>query len=292
MHQRLQILITTAIFCIAVPPTNAQEKQELTVGLYTPNGPIVGTSKRHAYIRKLASSIQKQTGINTTGKAFIRYGDLIKERVDFAIIDGLCVTAMRPGNVLATMSIQGKKRSAWSLFARTGQSVLDLKNKRIAYVNTGCRNIAFIFNGMLKGEIQPSYFSKTIAKPSIDGAIASVQGFKIADAVFAPSSYSKGLVQVFQAGYVTNPAFLQLNSKISPTIRANVLSALKSFHSDQLNWVSPLLYKSYSSLFNVRAKTPLFIIPHRIKLDLKALINRPKFKFQSTSVMHLLQSPK
>ncbi len=173
MKKTVGLFIVAAVF-ICGSPASTEAQKELTIGLYVPNGPLLSSSERSAYVRRLASAIQEKLGVPVRGKAFIRYGDLKRSKVDFAVIDGLCVAVMKPGRVIATSTIQGKARTPWGLFSREKIGGAALKGKSISFVKTGCKDNAFIFHAMLRSNVGPNYFSTKVAKASIGSAISQV----------------------------------------------------------------------------------------------------------------------
>src|SRR6478752_3792384 len=80
----------------------ADDPKELTVGIYAPSVAFADSSARLSYVQGLAKAIEDKTGIKTTGKAYIRLSDLTSAKPDFAILEGLCIAAKSPGDVLAT----------------------------------------------------------------------------------------------------------------------------------------------------------------------------------------------
>ena len=135
------VLAAVALAVAAPAVAGAQTPPaQLTVGMYAPTAAFADSGARLAYVQGLAKAIQTKTGIPTTGKAYVRLGDLVAAKPDFAIIDGLCIAAKSPGQVLATASIGGDTTQAWALFSRGGEDLPKLKGKKLAYVKMECRD--------------------------------------------------------------------------------------------------------------------------------------------------------
>src|SRR5262249_62305724 len=71
----------------------AAADEQLTVAMYAPAAAFADSSARVAYIQGLAKAIQQKTGQATTGKIFVRLGDLLAAKPDFALIAGQCLAA-------------------------------------------------------------------------------------------------------------------------------------------------------------------------------------------------------
>src|SRR5215468_9014019 len=80
-------------FVVGAAASPADGDEQLTVAMYAPAAAFADSSARVAYIQGLAKAIQQKTGQATTGKIFVRLGDLLAAKPDFAIIDGQCLAA-------------------------------------------------------------------------------------------------------------------------------------------------------------------------------------------------------
>src|SRR6185436_5130450 len=116
-----------------------------------------------------------------------------------------------------------------------------LKGTKLAYVQTGCADSAFIDNAMLESEVDPTFFAARVGKPDLTAAVAEVASYKSAQAVFAPVGAQKGLAKVFNTGSVPNPAFVQINAKVPPAVTSKVGAAVIGFGGGGAisGWSSP-----------------------------------------------------
>ena len=87
-HMRIALLTL-----LVAAPAHAQQNEPMTVAMYAPAAAFPDSSARLAYVQGLARAIQQKTGVPTSGKAFVRLGDLLAAKPDFAIIDGQCIAA-------------------------------------------------------------------------------------------------------------------------------------------------------------------------------------------------------
>ena len=188
-----------------------------------------GTAQaRLAYAQGLAKAIEQSTGVKTTAQAFASLAALRKAAPDFAIIDGLCYATNPSWTLLANAKVGDGTTRAWALYSSVGPDVKAHKGKKLAFVQTGCNDKAFIDNAMLESE-GGGLFASTVGKPDLTAAVAEVASYKGAEAVFAPSSASKGLTKVFDTRQVPNPAFVQMNSSLPSSVSSKVASAVVGY---------------------------------------------------------------
>src|SRR5262245_40739052 len=105
MRARAMVIVALISAAPAVSHAQTAAPAQLTVGMYAPTAAFADSGARLAYVQGLAKAIQTKTGIPTTGKAYVRLSDLLAAKPDFAIVEGLCIAAKSPGQVLATAVI-------------------------------------------------------------------------------------------------------------------------------------------------------------------------------------------
>src|SRR5215813_3828555 len=106
-----------AILLLVAAPAAAQPvPEQLTVAMYAPAAAFSDSSARLAYMQGLAKAIQTKTGVATSGKIYVRLGDLVGAKPDFAVIDGQCLAAHNPGTLLASAVIGGETAQPWALY--------------------------------------------------------------------------------------------------------------------------------------------------------------------------------
>lgn len=281
-----------AAVVVSSPAADAQQAQ-LTIGMYAPSAAFADSGARAAYIQGLAKAVQSATGIPTTGKAYARLADLKAAKPDFAIIEGLCVATTSPGPVLATAAISGATSQSWGLFTR-GDNFAALKGKKLAYLETGCRDMDFMENGLLESEAKvKTFFGPLVSRPESVGAVAAVRDYKQADAVFAPISQGKGLTKAFDAGSVPNPGFVQMNKGVSAKVVGDVKTAVLGYGANLGidGWRAAVNYAGLSGQLGARVKRPVFAIPEVVRLEDQDVLVVPQSKFEQTKVRHLFIDP-
>jgi hypothetical protein len=200
----------------------------LSIGIYAPSVEFGTAQARLGYAQGLAKAIEQATGVKTSAQAFASLSALRKANPDFAIIDGLCYATNSSWTLLANAEVGGGTTRSWALYSAVGADVKALKGKRLAFVQTGCNDKAFVDNAMLESE-GGGLFASEVGKPDITAAVAEVASYKGAEAVFAPASASKGLTKVFDTRQVPNPAFVQLNSSLAKDVSSKVASAVVGY---------------------------------------------------------------
>jgi hypothetical protein len=268
----------------------------MTVAMYAPATAFADSSARLAYVQGLARAIQQKTGVPTTGKAFVRLGDLLAARPDFAIIDGQCLGARQgTGTLLATAAIGGDVTQTWGLYSRPGERLASLKGKKLVYVKTGCRDADFLDNAMLDGELRTEgYFGALIDKPDVTGAVLTVRDYKAADAVFAPASQARGLARVYDAGPVPNPGFVALKSHPTAFLEG-VKEAVLSYGSgggiDGWRAAAPGAYSALGARLVGRSKRLVFAPPEIVRLDDADVLVLPASRWDQATVKQHFWEP-
>jgi hypothetical protein len=206
---------------------SAQAPQQLKIGIFAPSVEFDTAQARLAYVQGLGKAIEQNTGIRVQAYAYSTLGALKKDNLDFAIVESVCYATNGSWQVLANAKIDNSTSRQWALFASGADSMLALRGKKLAYMQTGCNDAGFIDNAMLDSEVDKSFFGARQGANDLRGAIASVSSYKTAQAVFAPTSSSaKSLTKLFDTGVVPNPAFVQIDSKLPDSISSKVAAAV------------------------------------------------------------------
>ncbi len=285
-----------AFALLAAPASDVGAQQapgQLTVALYAPSAAFRDSAARSAYVQGLAKAIQTKTGIPTTGKAYVRYSDLKSAKPDFAIVEGQCLAVGSPGPVLATAQIGASTSQSWALFSR-GDNFMALKGKKLAFMDTGCRDTDFLDNAMLDSEARvKAHFAGMVGKPDSYGAVETVRSYKQADAVFAPSSQGTGLTKIFDTGQVPNPGFVQMNKNVSGGVASNVQAAVLSYGADQAiqGWKAAASYAGLSGQMGARIKKPVFAVPVPVRIDDQDVLVIPQSKFEQATIRQHFWQP-
>jgi hypothetical protein len=291
MRTSLVILVVLG----ALPAAAQQAPEQLTVAMYAPAAAFSDSSARLAYMQGLAKAVQQRTGVPTSGKIYVRLGDLLAAKPDFAVIDGQCLAAHSPGQLLASALVGGETAQPWALYTRGGESLATLRGKKLVYVKTGCRDSDFLDNAMLDGEVKTgAFFGALIDKPDVTGAVLAVRDYKAADAVFAPASSAKGLTKAYDAGSVPNPGFVALKpfpAALLDGVRDAVLSYGGGGGIDGWRAAVPASYQALGGRMGARAKRPVFAAPDVVRLDDQDVIVVPQSKYEQASVKHHFWEP-
>jgi hypothetical protein len=287
--------LALALTCFVAGEALAQQAPEqLAVAMYAPAAAFADSSSRLAYIQGLARAIQQKAGVPTSGKIYVRLGDLLAAKPDFAIIDGQCLAAHAPGAILAAAVAGGDTAQAWGLYTR-GDSLAALKGKKLVYVKTGCRDADFLDNAMLDGELKTAgYFGAVVDKTDVAGAVATVRDYKAADAVFAPAGQTRGLGKVYDAGSVPNAGFVALGTFAAPLVES-VKQAVLGYGGgggiDGWRAAPPTLYSGLTGRLGGRAKRPVFAAPDPVRLDDQDVLVVPTSRYEQAPVKQHFWEP-
>lgn len=251
----------------------AQEK--LTVAMYAPNAPFESGDARYSFVSRLAQQITSVAGVQAEPKAFVRAADfeaaIKKGQVDFAVVDGVYLAERGvPFTVLAAAAAGGDTAARWSLFTSEAGGVLELRGKKLALAATGAKDVQFVDNALLDGELQ-KHFPSRVAAPDIASAVAAVN-LKKAECVFAPESLGKSLRKVFEAGRVPNPAFVVVKTSLPAAtidkVKRAVLAHAASGAYDGWKAGSPEPYRALGGRMAQRARRPVMAEPQVVPLEL------------------------
>jgi hypothetical protein len=278
---------------------HAEAPTKLEVALYAPAAAFADSSARLAYVQGLAKAIQQKTGIPTSGKAYVRLGDLNAAHPDFAVIDGQCLSERVPGALLATAVVGGETAQAWALYTRGGDtlaSLASLRGKKLVYLKTGCRDVDFLDNAMLSSEVKTAtFFGALIDKPDVAGAVGAVRDYKNADAVFAPASQAHGLTKIYEGGSVPNAGFVVTNKGLQADLVDNVKAAVLGYGGggglDGWKPASPGAYTGLAGRMGARVKRAVFALPETVRVDELDVILAPASKWEQAPVKQHFWEP-
>ena len=279
---RIIIFILAALTAL-VGTAAAQAPQKITIGIYAPSVEFGAAQARLAYVQGLAKAIEQATGVRTEAQSYANVAALKKDAVDFAIIDGVCYATNLSWRLLATATIGGGTSRPWALYSSAGDTMQQLKGKKLAVIATGCNDAGFVDNAMLESEVDPAFFGARSGKPDLTAAIAEVASYKAAQAVFAPAGSAKSLSKVFDTGNVPNPAFVEISGKLPPTIVERVAASVIGYGAGGAiaGWTKPAreLYTSLAARMTKVVKTGILASPDPVRIDAKdALIDPPSLR--------------
>ncbi len=250
----------------------------LVVGIYAPTVEFATAQARLAYIQGLAKAIESNTGIRTEGQSFASLSALKQAGVDFAVLDGQCYAVNGGFKLLATAEIGGEASRSWALFASTGTDMQSLRGKKLAYVQTGCNDSAFIDHAMLESEVDSGFFSARVGKGDLVAAVAEVASYKGAQAVFAPIGSQKGLTKVFDTGPVPNPAFVEMGD-VDSAVSAKVAQAVTGYGGSGAisGWSAggKQAFQQLAGHMGRSVKAGVFAAPEAVRFDAKDVLVEP-----------------
>lgn len=252
--------------------------ERLTVGIYAPTVEFGTAQARLAYIQGLAKAIESNTGVRTEGQSFASMAALKQANVDFAVLDGQCYAVNGGYKLLATAEIGGETTRSWGLFASTGTDMQSLRGKKLAYVQTGCNDSAFIDHAMLESEVDAGFFSARVGKGDLVAAVAEVASYKGAQAVFAPIGSQKGLTKVFDTGSVPNAAFVEMGD-VDAGLAARVASAVTGYGGSGVisGWSAggKQGFQALAGRMTRSVKSGMFATPDAVRFDAKDVLVEP-----------------
>lgn len=269
----------TAVFLAVRPGTTQPAPDKLVVGIYAPSVEFGTAQDRLSYVQGLAKAIEAQTGIKTEAKSFASFSALKGSGADFAIVEAQCYAGNLGWTLLANAQVGGSGSRPWALYASGASDIKPLEGKKLAYVQTGCNDNAFIDNAMLESTVDPGHFAARVGKPDLTAAVAEVASYKAAQAVFAPVGSQKGLGKVFDTAAIPNPAFVQLNSKVPSDTAAKVGAAVTGYGGGGAisGWSAPSkgAYSGLAGRMGKVIKRGLFALPEPQRFDVKDLLIEP-----------------
>jgi hypothetical protein len=277
---RLALLVAAlAAVPAGVAAQPAKPPDKLTIGIYAPSVDFGTAQARLTYVQSLAKAIETNTGIKTEAQSFASLGALKSGKVDFAIVDGQCYATNLGWKLLADAEVGGGTTRQWALYSSAGDSMQQLRGKKLAFVQMGCNDKAFIDNAMLESEVDDSFFSARVGKPDLAASVAEVASIKGAQAVFAPAGAHKGLTKVFETGAVPNPAFVQMNTGVPSAVADKVASAVTGFGGGGAisGWAAASKgpYQALAGRMGRSAKKAVFAAPDSVRVDAKDVLIDP-----------------
>jgi hypothetical protein len=262
---------------------SAQAPQKITIGIYAPSAPFDTAQARLTYVQSLAKAIEQATGIKTEAQSYATMAALKKGNPDYAIVEGQCYATNLGWQLLANAKIGDSTSRAWALFSSGSTTMQALKDKKLAFMATGCNDDGFIENAMLDSEVDDKFFGAKLPGTDLNGAVASVASYKTAQAVFAPVQLgtAKGLTKVFDTGSVPNPAFVEIaGSKLPGTITQKVAAAVIGYGGGGAisGWTKPSrdVYQSLAGRLAPVRKQGIFATPEPGRLDSKDVLSDPQ----------------
>ncbi|MSP63279.1 MAG: hypothetical protein EXR72_23640 [Myxococcales bacterium] len=283
MRPALSSLAALAALLAVLPavllPGLAAAEEKLTIAIYAPNAPFDSGDARHSFAARLAAQIQSVAGVKAEPKAYARAADfeaaLKANQADFAIVDGIYLAERNaPFPVLAIATTGGDTATRWALFSSLPGGVFELEGKRLALAATGAKDLQFVDNALLDGELL-RHFGPRQTAPDVVSAVTAVS-LKRADCVFAPEYAGRGLRKVFDAGRLPNPAFVQVRAGLAADlvekVKKAVLAHAASGTYDGWKAGSPDPYRALAARMAPRTRRMVMAEPPAVPIDLAAAL--------------------
>lgn len=276
---------------LASAPAAAQPTpRKLVVGLYAPSVDLGAGTARLAYVRALGKVIEQATGMPVDARSYANLSTLEGDKVDLAIVDGPCYATRPSWQLLATATIDNTTARPYALYASVPGGVDALRGKKLAYVAAGCSDAAFVDHAMFASQLDAGFFAARSGRADLTAAIAEVAAYKAAHAVFAPVGSTRGLIKVFDAGTVPNPAFVALGNGLPAATIEKATAAVLGYASTNAitGWTrsSRELYQSFAARLQRTVKAGIFATPEPGRLDLRDVLVEPS-TVEDTAVVPL-----
>ena len=232
-----RVAAVATVVCALVLIPAAAHADTLTVGLFAPTAPFPSTSARVELASKLGDQIGKAFGQTGGGKVFARAGDFAaavkKGEVTVALVDATYLAATG-GNftVVAAAVRNGDSTNGWQLVARSTDKISTLKGKRVLVPGIGGREVDFVLNVLLGGEVGRDFFAKIEAAPDTASALAAL-GLGKTDAVVVPTNVElpSGTAAVLTLPVLSGPVLVVFGT-LTPERKTSLSEAIGSFRGD------------------------------------------------------------
>lgn len=192
---------TIAVLLLAVSSSVWAQKR-VTIGLYVPNLPGVGRTRRIKAVETLARKLAQSSGLQIAGRSFASRKDLAraarKRQVQVAIVPAQ-LAAEKGWRPFASLTRRGARSRPWVIVASPQvKQLTELKGKKLVMSRIGRTDKRFVVNVLLESEVDPSYFRWQSVADSAS-AIRTVKLGKAAAAVVPAGGSTSGLKVVFRS---------------------------------------------------------------------------------------------
>lgn len=209
-----------------------------TVGVFAPSAPFPSTAARVELASKLGAALGKAVGKPATGRAYTRAAEFSaavkKGEVTVAVVDASYLATAGAGHTVIAVSVVGDDQPAraWRLVGKTGAKPSDLRGKRVLVPSVGGRELEFVINVLLGGDVGRDYFAKIEASPDSASALAAL-GLGKGDAAIVPAvgELPAGTSELLALPAISNPV-LVVYGPMTPDERKAVLDAALGFKGD------------------------------------------------------------
>lgn len=190
-YQMRAAVIAAVAVALAVGPGAPAAADTLGVGMYAPSAPFDGATARVELVTQLARALGDAVGADGVGRVYARAGDFAaavkKGDVQVAVVDAAYLATASSGTVIAASTRGGDTAIAWQLIARgDAASVLALAGKKLLVPTVGGREVDFVLNAELGGEVGKGFFASIASTPDTASTLAAL-GLGKADVAVVPA---------------------------------------------------------------------------------------------------------
>lgn len=221
---------------VALAP-RAAAAESITVGLFAPSAPFPSTAARVELASKLAAQIGKDTGAVANSKVYARSGDFaaaVKSGdVTVALVDAAYLAAAGGNYTVIAGAVRGGETThGWQLVARGADKIAALRGKHVLVPAVGGREIDFVVDVLLGGEVARDYFAKIEAAPDTASALAALALGK-ADAAIVPDGVDlpAGTTSILTLPALSGPVLVAFGSP-SAARKAQLAASAAAFAGD------------------------------------------------------------
>jgi hypothetical protein len=226
-----------AAVLMLVAASSVARADTLTVGVFAPLAPFSATAARVDLATRLGEHLGKALGGTGTGKVFARASDfqaaIKKGEITVALVDAAYLAAAGGNYTVIAASVHGGEPThGWQLVARGGDKLAVLKGKRLLVSALGGREVDFVLNVMLGGEVDRDYFAKIEPAPDSASALFSL-GLGKADAAVVPVGLElpAGTTAVLSLPSLSGPVLVAFGP-VTAQRKAELAAAAASFKGD------------------------------------------------------------
>jgi hypothetical protein len=215
--------------------TTPARADTITLGVFAPTAPFPSLSVRFELATRLGEHVGKAIGQQVTGKVFARAGEFAaavkRGEVTVALVDAAYLAVAGGNYTVIAVGLRGDNwGQRWQLVARGGGKLGALRGKRVLVPSIGGREVDFVLNVMLGGEVSRAFFAPIETAPDTASALAAL-GLGKVDAAVVPTGIDlpQGVAAVLALPSLPGPVLVVYGAVKD---RAALIKAATSFHGD------------------------------------------------------------
>lgn len=290
--------VALAVVVATCAGARSARADRVVVGLYAPSAPFAGPSDRLQYVTRLATHLSAGAGdVEVVGRVFARASDfqsaVRRGDVQFAVVDAPYAAALGlPYSILGATTRGGSATGAWHVVAAQADitGLRDLVGKTVAMPRTGHRELDFLCDVLLEGQVERSYFGAVTRAPDSFSAVTMVKLGR-ASAAFVPADVPlpAGTRRVLSLRGVGWPMFVALKGADNG-LSATFAALFRGFADGPLEAgvaADAGDYRVLRAAFGRRAKRPVMVASRPPWNVLGALLVRRRYAISAPTVWDL-----